>query len=135
MAIPTFDLTNLFSAAARELPMVPDVRDYHETMPGADGEFVQQHGTGGRYIYVEGMLQSAAKASGALAHADFMSSLGTLQNLCGNSPATYVGTDGVSHTNCLLMSYNPIAYATTTPSGTDFVALSPCRAVLRQLTP
>ena len=132
---PTFNLTALTSKAARAIPRSPGSRDYFETMPGADGEFVQPHGTAGRDIMVGGILQASA-ASAALAYAALMTLFRTKQDLVSSAVATFVGTDSNSYTNCSLLSYD-MAGATQTfqSAASTWTSLCPIRALVRNHTP
>jgi len=134
MATPTFDSMALTSSAAAERVASPQVRTYAQTMPGADGEYVQPYGASGQWIYVEGVL-SATGATAAVAHAAFKVALRLRQALCGCGVAEYVGTDGHSYDNCSLHSYGPVGRSQTAPSGTQFKTSARIRAVIRNHTP
>ena len=135
MATPTFDGNNLTSSAERDSATTPNVRLAMEVVPGVNGEYAHAHGFGGRNIFVQGMKQSTAKASGALAMAELKASIRTLQSLAdGGTPANYVGTDGHTYQNCLLISYEPVGDIQVSPiDGGTCVAFVPIRAQVRQL--
>ena len=107
MAIPTFAGTGLVSAAAQEVLGPPEVRLHLETMPGVDGLYVQGHGVGGRKIALTGLLAQTS-ATAATAHQGLEAALRMKQSLCdGRTVADYVGTDGASYANCLVIDYQP----------------------------
>ncbi len=135
MSIPTFNAVSLCSAAAVETIATPDVRLATETLPGADGEYVQLHGQAGRDIEVRGVLY-ALGATPTSAHQTLKALLRQKQALAdGATFASYVGTDGNSYANCVLTSYAPPSAAQVSRSGAQYKALLHVTAELRQLTP
>ncbi len=135
MAIPTFNGESLFSRAAADFPGAISVRTYAETLPGVDGEFVQPHGTGARQITATGWLEAAGETPAA-AHQALKAAVRARQALAdGQTVATYVGTDGHSYENCILISYEPQDRAQASAGGGSYRALAPIEAVLRQVVP
>jgi len=135
MAIPTFNGTSLFSKAAADLPGKVAVRLHTETMPGVDGEFVQLHGTGARQITATGWLAGAG-ATPAAAHQALKDAIRTKHALAdGQTVASYVGTDGHSYKNCVLVSYEPQDEAQTSAGDGSYSAVVPIEVTLRQVVP
>jgi len=136
MAHPTFDSNQLFSEAEQEAIGSPRTRMYAETVPGADGEYVQPHGYGSRRIVVMGVLQGTTNATPGTASANFKTALRTRQGYAdGSTVGTYVGTDSTNYSNCILESFDQIGPEALSPSSGKLVGQARCRAVLRQLTP
>lgn len=134
-SIPTFNSTALVSRAARDEPGSPDLRIRAESMPGADGLFVQLHGTAGREIVARGLL-SAEGATPAEAHHALKTLLLTKQSQAdGATVAPYVGTDGASYANCLLKSYQATDGIRISPVESGYQALAFVEARIDQLTP
>ena len=135
MAIPTFNSTALFDAAASDMPGQPQARMYIDRMPGANGEYVQPHGKGGRDIFARGLLQGTDASSAATAHAAFKTALRTKQALAdGSTVGNYVGTDATTYGDCVLLSYDA-GRVHTGHDGTQYVVQAFCRAHVRELTP
>jgi len=136
MSIPTFASISLCSRAAREEIAAPDVRAQIEHMPGVDGQFVQPHGSGGRDIRVTGVLE-ANGASATAAHQALNTSLRSLQMLAdGMSVGTYVGTDGASYPECMVLWIRPTGSVHVGGEGTAaFRAAVTVESLLRQLSP
>lgn len=136
MANPRFAGVELVSAAGQETVGPPQVRARTETMPGVDGLFVQPHGVGGRTIAVHGVLEAAA-ATAAGAHAALQAALRARQTLCdGRTVAGYVGPDGATYGNCLVLEYEPEGFSHVESNGDGtFTARAFIKAALRQLVP
>ena len=135
MSNPTFNSVTLCSSAAADAPASPKPRLYIETLPGVDGEYVQAHGHAGRQIQVRGVLACQA-ASAALAQQGLKVLLRARQELAdGATMSTYVGVDGASYANCVLLSYQASGGVSVSPSRGSFRAVVRIEAVLRQLTP
>ena len=135
MASPTFNSVSLCSAAGADAPASPRPRVYFETLPGVDGEYVQAHGRAGRQIQLRGVLAAEA-ATPELACAALKALLRARQDLAdGSTVATYVGADGTSYANCLLLSYGPEGIVAASPRSGGYRAVLRIQAVIRQLTP
>ena len=135
MASPTFDGNALFSAAWRDMPGQPEVRHTAETLPGVNGRFVQLHGTGGRTINASGLLR-ATESTPAAAVTTLKAMLRTRQGYAdGATMAIYLGTDGNSYGNCILISYRPVGEITISQSGATYTASLRCAAQLLQASP
>ena len=135
MAVASFNQTELFTHAGRDRPGEPAPRVYAETMPGLDGLFVQPHGTGGRRIAVAGVLQGSGSTPAA-AHEDLKVALRAKQALVdGATVATYVGTDGHSYANCMLIGYEPAGEVSVSPAGPPYTATLLVKATVLELTP
>ena len=137
MANPTFNSTDLTTDAPREIIGGIRVRAYLESLPGVDGEYAQPHGTGGRDIIVRGILKSSSQATAALAHSTLKTTLRTKQDLSdGSTVAAYVGTDGNSYANCLLISYDAMGPVQVSQQGAStFYAYVVVLARVRDLAP
>jgi len=136
MANPSFNGTDLFTEGAQEFLGSPTARMYIETMPGADGEFVQPHGTGGRTIMVRGILSVTGEASAADADAALVTALSTVHALVdGRTVGDYIGTDGTTRGDCMLMSYEVAGNRIVTPEGATYGCLVFAQATIRELTP
>ena len=135
MSIPTFNSVALVSRAPRDTPASPQVRLRVETMPGADGQFVQLHGTGGREIVVRGVLEATGQTP-AGAHQALKTALRARQGLAdGTTVSAYVGTDEVTYANCLLKTYEASGQVQISPAEEDYQALVFVEARIEQLTP
>lgn len=135
MSVPEFDGTDLFSKAGRDEPGSVEARYHAETMPGLDGRFVQPHGRGSRWIRVRGVLQ-AEGSTPAQAHQNLKAALRARQALVdGQTVAAYVGTDGHSYVNCMLVSYQVAGAVTVAPPGPPYTAGLFVNATVLQLTP
>lgn len=135
MSSPTFNSVALCSAAGADAPASPRARVYFETLPGVNGEYVQAHGRAGRQIQVRGVLATQA-ATPESACAALKTLLRARQDLAdGSTVATYVGADGASYSNCLLLSYGPEGIVTVSPRPGGYRAVLRIQAVIRQLTP
>ncbi|MFW6061845.1 MAG: hypothetical protein ACOC93_03460 [Planctomycetota bacterium] len=134
MPIPQFNSMELFSAAARELPESPRLRTYLETLPGADGVYVQPHGTAERVIRCSGLL-SGSNNSAWLAQAALKSHLRDRQALAdGATVADFVGVDDHRYADCLLQSYTPVGTVQVSRnSDSSYTAYVRCVATLLQL--
>lgn len=137
MSTPTFNGTELTSAAEHEIIGGPEVRYHAEAMPGLDGRFVQTHGTGGQTIIVRGLLKStSAQATAALAHSTVKTLLRTKQGLAdGSTVASYVGTDGTTYTNCMVLSYEPAGTVQIVKGGSNYRGYIRVEARILHLTP
>ena len=132
MSNPTFDSEALCGRGAVDIPGTPAARVYIESMPGVDGQFVQIHGRGGRRIAVRGEL-TASDATPAAAHVALKALIRQRQELVGTI-APYVGTDGHTYDDCVLMSYRP-GPARITGSGGSYTAVVPVHAEIHQASP
>ena len=122
MSIPTFDASELVTKAARDVPGGIAPRHHAETMPGLDGRFVQPHGTAGRQIAVNGALQATGETPAA-AHQALKVALRAKQALVdGQTVADYVGTDGHTYSNCILLSYEPRGQTIVSSAGPPYTA-------------
>lgn len=137
MANPTFNSTSLTSAAPQEFIGAIDARVVTETLPDVDGMFAQLHGQGARDISVRGMLKSSSQTTAALAVSTLKTTLRTNQALAdGVTVASYVGEDGNTYTNCILMSYEMAgAIQVSRTSATSFFGYLSIIARIRQLAP
>ncbi|KPK82796.1 MAG: hypothetical protein AMJ81_09295 [Phycisphaerae bacterium SM23_33] len=125
----------MLTQAGRDAPGGVSPRYYAETMPRLDGQFVQNHGRGARRIALRGVLRASAD-SPALAHQNLKTALRTKQALVdGQTVATYVGTDGHSYANCMLISYEPGGEVHVCPAGPPYTATLFVTASVLQLTP
>ena len=135
MSIPTFNSVALCSAAARDEPGPIDIRAQLETMPGADGQFVQCHGNGGRDIRVTGILEGSGDTP-AESNQTLKAAMRTIQVLAdGATVATYVGTDGSSYSFCVLTAYRAAGPVHVRKDVAGYTAIIPIGAVIRHLTP
>ena len=135
MSLPTFNGVELVSAVARDLPGSPAVRLHAETLPGADGAYVQPHGHSAREIVVHGVL-SASAGTPAAAHQALKAALRTRQTLAdGAAVAAYVGADGATYTHCMLMTYAPAGEVEAEQDDTACQARLPIEAKILHLTP
>ena len=135
MSIPTFDSIALCSSAARDEPGPIDVRAQLETLPGADGQFVQYHGRGGREIRVTGMLEGSGDTP-AESNQALKAAMRARQGLAdGATVATYVGTDGGSYSFCMLTAYRAAGPVQVRKNATGYTAIVAIEAVIRHLTP
>ena len=132
MSNPTFDFQTLCDRGAVDIPGTPAARVYIESMPGVDGQFVQTHGRGGRRIAVRGEL-TASDATPAAAHAALKALIRQRQQMVGTI-ALYVGTDGHTYYDCVLMSYRPGPTRITASAG-SYTAVVPVRAEVHQASP
>lgn len=105
MSNPTFNSQSLCHRSSVEAPGSPEARVYLENMPGVSGDFVQLHGRTGRRIILRGELTATA-ATPAAAHQGLKAIIRQRQQLVGTA-GVYVGTDGQTCANCVLMSYQP----------------------------
>lgn len=130
MANPTFNGVQLCTQA-RETIGCPQVRSYMEMLPGANGAYVQPHGTGPRQIVVEGVLSAdGASVSGAVDA--LKTGLRAIQSDAdGQTVAAYSGADGNNYAHCMLMSYE----ASGKPWFKGLTAYYFVRAVLVELDP
>ena len=133
---PTFNSTALCTSAARDEVLCPDVRIHARTMPGVDGQFIQDHGYGGRDIRVTGVLEGAddtpAESDQAL-----KSAVRTIQSLAdGSTIATYVGTDGHSYDYCVLIDYRIVeSVGIRKNAGGGYTSAVLIQALIRHLRP
>ncbi len=133
MSNPQFNGTELVTRAGRDLPGGVAARYYAETMPGVDGLFVQTHGTAGRRIAVRGILQASGETPSA-AHQALKTLLRARQALAdGRTVASYVGSDGHSYSNCMLVSYEPAGEVVVSSAGPLYTATMLVAAVVLQL--
>jgi len=132
MSNPTFDSQTLCDRSAVEVPSAPAARVYTENLPGVDGDFIQLHGSGGRRIHLQGEL-TASGATPSAAHQALKVLISQRQRLVG-AAATYVGTDGQSHSDCVLMSYQPQA-ARVAANGQDYTASAAIAAEIYEAAP
>ena len=135
MSLPTFKGVELVSAVARDLPGCPAVRVHAETLPGADGAYVQPHGHSAREIIVRGVL-SASAGTPAAAHQALKAALRARQALAdGAAVAAYVGADGATYSHCLLMTYAPAGKVEAERDDTTCHARLPVEAKILHLAP
>ena len=135
MSLPAFNGTALFTRAGRDLPGGIAARYYAEALPGLDGRFVQPHGAGERHILSRGALQ-ADGGTPAQAHQQLKADLRARQSLAdGRTVAGYLGADGHSYPNCMLVSYEPLGETSVSASGPPFTATVFAVARVLQLTP
>jgi len=132
MSNPTFDSQTLCHRSAVEIPSAPAARIHVESMPGVDGDFVQLHGSGGRRIRLQGEI-TASGATPSAAHQALKAVIYQRQQLIGRV-ATYFGTDGQSHGDCVLMSYQPQA-ARVAANEQDYTASAPITAEIYEAAP
>ena len=134
-SIPTFASVALVSRGGRDVLSSPTVRARLETMPGANGQFVQLNGTGGREIVVRGILE-AAGATQAQAHQALKAAIRARQALAdGATVDDYVGTDAETCANCLLQSYEATGRIQISPANSNYQALVFVEARIGHLTP
>jgi len=132
MSNPTFDSQTLCDRSAVEVPSAPAARIYTENLPGVDGDFVQLHGSGGRKIRLRGEITASGDTPSA-AHQALKALISQRQQLIGRA-AAYVGTDGSSHGDCVLMSYQPQA-ARVAANGQNYTASAPITAEIYEAAP
>jgi hypothetical protein len=106
MSVPTFNGTALFDGQERERFAPRRPRAYIETLPGADGAYVQTHGVGERTITVEGVLSYDSSGGRAAAVQMLKDKFRDRQELAdGATVAAYVGADGQTYSDCILTDY------------------------------
>jgi len=103
MANPTFDGTALTTDGAQQRSGTPRNRSYTGSLPGVEGEFVQESPLGGRMIVVSGLYKSTG-ATRAAAISALRTALEAVQAKIG-LVKTYVGTASRTYTNCLLVDF------------------------------
>jgi hypothetical protein len=141
MAVPTFNEEVLFAHGPRDMPEGPEVRYSAESLPGVDGCFVQLHGCGSRRIVATGLaaasLVAGSFSSAAAAHQALKQAIRNLEALAdGRTIADYVGTDGNTYANCLLLSYEATAAPQIIRNGPQgYDAVVPATAVILHLDP
>ena len=135
MATPTFNGTDLTTDAEKNVIGPRQARIFIETIPGANGTYMQGHGTGARPLGASGLL-SATGASGTLARNALMTAFRAKEALIdGVTIAAFVGTDGNSYSNCVLQTYNQTSPITIATDPAGFKAFMGVSATLIQLVP
>lgn len=134
---PTFAGSALCDTGQRERDGSIEVRIFTENIPGVDGEFAQPHGHGGRTVVVTGILECVADNTRADALDTGHVTLRAKQSvLCdGATVGTFVDTAGRSHSNCIVISYEPTGPIVVVPHGAEYRSIIPIRAVIRMLDP
>ena len=128
MGNPMFNGTTLMQSAKERISSQRP-RVYVETLPGANGEYIQPHGVGGRPIIVEGVLAGAGGTPAAQVTA-LKTNLRAKQGLIdGQTIAGYVGEDLNTYANVVMLSYE----ATGRPFFGNGNAYFPVRATLQVL--
>jgi len=135
MPNPTFDSTALTTDAAAERIGPPRPRAYRESLPGVRGEFVQLNGTAGRDIAVTGIYKGPPCALAADAHAALKAAILAVQAKVGAAVGTYVGTDGRSYGNCVLLSFESAGAVRLIRVAGNWQGVAPVRGAVRHLAP
>ena len=100
MAIPTFAGFSLFTDSAIENIGTIEPRNYTETLPNVNGEFVQPTGNGGRTITSSGFLGASTEVALKTLIANWQ------KYANGRTVDTYIGSDSASYSTCILLSYS-----------------------------
>ncbi len=117
------------------MPGQPEVRYTAETLPGVKGRFVQLHGTGGRTINASGLLR-ATESTAVAAVTALKVLLRTKQGYAdGATMGIYLGTDGNSYGNCILINYQPVGEIMISQSGATYTASLRCAVEILQASP
>ena len=135
MSLPSFHATTLFTHAPVSLPGSIEPRLFFETLPGVDGEFVQTHGHAGKTWQLRGILRATGNTA-ALALLAFRAALVARQALAdGATVGTFTDNEGSSHTNCIVLRYDPLGPCVTGPHASAFLCESLCSCTIRELNP
>lgn len=96
---PTINSQTLSTGGTHTRFAQPRSRVTISEMPSVNGAFVQRFGAGPQQITGRGVLTAAS-------HAALKAAIRTIQNAANHAPGDYVDVDGVTHSNCVLMSYD-----------------------------
>jgi hypothetical protein len=127
MAIPTFDSYNLFTIEMNENFGSIEPRNYTESLPNVNGEFVQPTGNAGRTITAIGIAQYDTVAN-------LKAAIRVNQQLAnGRTVGDYVDMAGSTHETCILLSFTHGPIVPLVAGTVSFQCQ--CTATLRQLNP
>ena len=134
---PTFAGTAICDASQRESDGSLGVRIHVENLPGADGEFAQPQGHGGRTIVVRGTVVCVDGDTPADALDTGHVTLRAKQAVfCdGKTIGDFVDSANRTHSNCIMLSYEPTGPMTVVPNGEKYRSIISIRAVVRELAP